>query len=48
MAVGNEPGNQVDQEVDRAAVAGMLNLTDVFKLIIDGLNDGSFAQEEFV
>ncbi len=48
MAVGNEPCDQVDQKVDGAAMAGMLDLADVFELIIDGLNDGSFAQEEFV
>ena len=48
MAVGNQSCNQVDQKVDRAAVARMFNLADVFELIIDGLNDGSLAQEEFV
>ncbi len=29
-------------------MARMLNLEDVFELIIDGLNDDSLAQEEFV
>ena len=43
MAVGDQPCDQVDQEVDGAAMAGVLNLTDVFELIIDGLDDGSFA-----
>ena len=29
-------------------MARMLNLEDIFELIIDGLNDDSLAQEEFV
>ena len=44
MAVGNEPSDQVHQKVNRAAMARMLDLTDVFELIIDGLNDSSLAQ----
>ncbi len=48
MAVGNEPCDQVDQKVDGAAMARMLNLRDVFELIGDGFDDGAFAQEQFV
>lgn len=48
MAVGNEPCHQVDQEVDGTAMARMLNVRDVFELIGDGLDDGTFAQEELV
>ncbi len=43
MTVGDEPRDQIDQEVDGAAMARMLNLTDVFELIGDGLDDGAFA-----
>ena len=43
MTVGNQSCDQVDQEVDRAAMARMLDLTDVFELIGDGLDDGAFA-----
>jgi hypothetical protein len=43
MAVGNEPSNQVHQKVDRAAMAGMLDLANVFELIIEGLDDGSLV-----
>ena len=43
MAVGNEPCDQVDQEVDGTAMARMLDLTDIFELIVDGLDDGSLA-----
>jgi hypothetical protein len=38
----------VDQEVDGATMTGMLDLRDIFELIGDGLDDGTFAQEEFV
>jgi hypothetical protein len=48
MAVSNEPSDQVDQEVDWATMAGMLDLADVFELIIDGLDDRPLAQEGFV
>lgn len=48
MAVGDQPCDQVDQEVDGTAMARMLDLRDVFELICDGLDDGSFAQKEFV
>jgi len=43
MTVGNEPCDQIDQKVNRAAMAGMLNLTDVFELIIDRFDYGSLA-----
>ena len=43
MAIDNEPGDQVDQEVDGAAMARMLDLAAIFELIIDGLGDGSLA-----
>ena len=43
MEVGNKARDQVDQKVDWATMAGMLNLADVFELIVDGLDDGSLA-----
>jgi len=43
MAVGDEPCDQVDQEVDGTAMARMLDLADVFELISDGLDESSFA-----
>jgi hypothetical protein len=43
MAVGNEARDQVDQEVDGAAMARMLDLADIFELIGDGVYDSSFA-----
>jgi hypothetical protein len=45
MTVGDEPGHQVDQKVERAAMARMLNLADVFEFVHDGLDDRPLAQE---
>ena len=36
MAVGDVASDQVDQEVDRTTMAGMLDLKDVFELISYG------------
>lgn len=47
-AVGNEACDQIDQEIDGAAMARMFDLRDVFELISDGLDDGAFAQEQLV
>jgi hypothetical protein len=46
MTVSNEPCDQIDQEIDGAAMARMLNLTDVFELIGDGFDDGTFAEKD--
>ncbi len=43
MTGGDQACNQVDQEVDGAAMARVLDLTNVFELISDGLDDGSLA-----
>src|SRR6266566_5138643 len=48
MAVGDEACDQIDQKVDRTAMTGMFDLTDVFELIVDGLDDGAFAKKELV
>jgi len=48
MAEGNQPCDQVLQEVDETAMPGMFDLADVFELIIDGLDDSSLAQEQLV
>jgi len=43
MEVSDQPRDQIDQEIDWAAMARVLDLIDVFELIIDGLNDGPLA-----
>ena len=48
MAVGDEAGEEVDEEVERAAMAGVLDLADVLELVVDGLDDRPFAQEQLV
>ena len=44
--IGNQIGDEIDQETGTAAVPGVLNLRDVVELVINGLNDGAFAQEQ--
>lgn len=46
MGVGDKLRQEVDGEIGRTAVAGMLDLHDVFELIGDGLNQETFTQEE--
>ncbi len=48
VAGGDEPSHQIDQEVDRAAMARMLDLTDVLELVVDRLDDRPFAQQQLV
>jgi len=43
--IGNEAGDEINEEVDRATVTGMFNLTDIFEEIINGFNDSPFAKE---
>ena len=48
MAVGNEPGNQMNHKIGGTAMTGMLNLRNVLELVNDGLNNRAFAQEKLV
>lgn len=48
MAVGGEAREEVDDEVERAAMASVFDLTDVFELVVDALNERAFAQEQLV
>src|SRR5205085_6233714 len=47
-AGGKKPSNQMDDKIGWAAVTRMLNLRNILELVNDGLNDGSFAQQQFV
>ena len=38
----------MDECVDGASVSGVLNLADVFELFIDGFNQGSLPEKDFV
>src|SRR5579859_5028 len=46
MAVGDEAGHQVDEKVERTAMARVLDLADVLELVHDGLDECAFAQEQ--
>jgi hypothetical protein len=46
--VSNQSGQDIDDKIDRATVAGMLNLGLVLQLVIDRLDDVAFAQQELV
>ena len=48
MAVGDEPAEEVNEEIVGTAVAGMLDLTDVFELVVDALDQGAFAEQQLV
>ncbi len=43
MAGGDESCDQIDQKADVAGWRECSSLSDVIELIIDGLDDGSFA-----
>lgn len=47
-AIGNQAGEETDDEIDRASMAGMLDLEDGLELIVDGLDDGAFAKQNDV
>jgi hypothetical protein len=46
VAVGRQRRHQVHEEIDGAAMAGVLDLADVLELIVDGLDNRAFAQQE--
>ena len=46
--VSHQPSDPIDKEVEWAAMAGMLDLRDVFELVIDGLDDRAVAQQPLI
>jgi hypothetical protein len=48
IGVGNQPSEKIDEEIEGTAMWRMFDLADVFELVIDGLNNGPFAQEYLV
>lgn len=48
MAISDQTRHQVDKKVDRAAMARVFDLRDVLEVVIDGLDNGAFAQQQFV
>ena len=47
-AVGKKSSNQMDDKIGGTAVTRMLNLRNILELVNNGLNDRSFAQQQFV
>ena len=43
VRVGNQPTDQIREEIHATAMARMLNLTDVFELVVHRLDDGPLA-----
>ena len=43
VTISDEATEEIDKEVGRTAVAGMLDLGDVLELIEDGFDNGPFA-----
>ena len=48
MTIGDQTGQDIDETIDWAAMASMLNLWDIFELIDDTFDDGPFAQKQFI
>ena len=44
MGVSDEPGQEIDGEVNRAAMPGVLDLRNVLELINDGFDDKALTQ----
>jgi len=44
QAIGDQTSDQIDEEVDKAAMSGMLDLRNVLQLVIDGLDDRTFSE----
>jgi len=42
MAIGNQSADQIDQKVERTAMAGVFDLGNILELVVDGLANGSY------
>ena len=48
MAVSDQPTQEIDTEIERTAMTGMLNLRDVLELVVNGFDDGTSAEQQLV
>ena len=48
MTISNQASNNIDETIDWAAMASMLDLGDILELLDDTFNDGPFSEEQFV
>jgi hypothetical protein len=48
MAVGNQAGQYVYQEVRRTSTTRVLDVRGVLELLIDRFNDGPLSEKQFI
>ncbi len=48
MTIGDQPTDNIDEKVGRAAMTTVFNLRDVLQVVIDRLEDGPMAQQPLV
>ena len=48
MGVSHQSGQDIDHGIDHAAMPGVLDLLDIFDLVVDGFNDGPLAQRQLI
>jgi hypothetical protein len=48
MAIRNQPSDQIDQEIDRRAMAGMLNLRNALELVNDGFDNRALVSQQLI
>ena len=46
--IGDKASDEIDEEINGSPVARMLNLTGIFKEIIDRFNDSALSKHQFV
>ena len=44
QTIGDQTRDQIGKEIGKTAMSGMLDLRDVFQLIVDRLNDRTFSE----
>lgn len=48
MTVGGQAGEEMNEDVERAAMAAVLDLADVLELVVNALDERPFAQQQLV
>lgn len=48
IGIGDQPGDEIDHEVGHTAMAGRFDLADVLELVVDRLDERTFAEQKLV
>ena len=48
QTISNQACDQIDKEIDKAAMSGMFDLRNVLQLVVDGFDDCAFSEQQFV